>query len=111
MNFCNCPNCQTDNCPNADKPYSTVALPDGVVIGGPWPTAIIAWPNGNSRRTTKPEYDLFQALERLREELAAHERLMVGHVYVTNEEWAKVNKENSRLREELSHHQRRSVQI
>jgi hypothetical protein len=44
-------------------PYSTSPLPDGVVIGGFWPNVIISWPNGNSRGATKPEYDLFQALE------------------------------------------------
>lgn len=60
--------------PDTDKPhpYSTVALPDGIVIGGPWPDTIITWPGigydgkGESprfRKATKPEYDLFQALE------------------------------------------------
>lgn len=43
--------------------YSTARLPDGIVIGGPWPETIVAWPNGGSRRATKVEYDLFQALE------------------------------------------------
>lgn len=43
--------------------YSTVPLPDGIVIGGPWPHTIISWPGGKSRGATKPEYDLFQALE------------------------------------------------
>jgi hypothetical protein len=43
--------------------HSTVPLPDGIVIGCPWPNTIITWPNGNSRQATKQEYDLFQALE------------------------------------------------
>jgi hypothetical protein len=43
--------------------YSTVPLPDGIVIGGPWPHTIVSWPGGKSRGATKPEYDLFQALE------------------------------------------------
>lgn len=49
--------------------YLTVPLSDGVVIGGPWPYTIITWPNGNSRGATKPEYDLFQALEKAHTEL------------------------------------------
>lgn len=36
-------------------PYSTVPLPDGIVIGGPYQDTIISWPNGNSRRATKVE--------------------------------------------------------
>ena len=55
--------------PGSEVPYSTVTLPDGVVIGGPWPTTIITWPNGNSRGATKPEYDLFQALEKAHAEI------------------------------------------
>lgn len=43
--------------------YSTVPLPDGIVIGGPWPHTLISWRDGKGRRATKPEYDLFQALE------------------------------------------------
>ncbi len=43
--------------------YSTVPLPDGIVIGGPWPHTIVSWPRGKSRGATKPEHDLFQALE------------------------------------------------
>ena len=57
--------------PPAAFPYSTVPLPDGIVIGGPWPDTIIAWPGGNSRRATKPEYDLFQALEKAHAEIEA----------------------------------------
>lgn len=52
-------------------PYSTVALPDGIVIGGPWPQTIISWPGGKSRGATKPEYDLFQALEKAHAEIEA----------------------------------------
>ncbi len=54
---------------NGDGPFafSTYPLPDGVVIGGPWPDTIITWPTvgdaPRSRRATKPEYDMFQALE------------------------------------------------
>ena len=44
-------------------PHSTVPLPDGIVIGGPWPHTIVSWPGGKSRGATKLEYDLFQALE------------------------------------------------
>jgi len=44
--------------------HSTVPLPDGVVIGGPWPHTIITWPGGKSRPATKVEHDLFQALEK-----------------------------------------------
>lgn len=50
-------------------PYSTVPLPDGIVIGGLWPYARISWPKGNSRGATKPEYDLFQALEQAHAEI------------------------------------------
>jgi hypothetical protein len=50
-------------------PYSTVTLPDGVVIGGEWPNTIISWPGGKCRQATKPEYDLFQALEQYKEML------------------------------------------
>lgn len=46
-------------------PYSTVDLPDGIVIGGEWPNTLIAWPGGKSRSATKPEHDLFQALEKM----------------------------------------------
>lgn len=48
--------------------YSTVSLPDGIVIGGKWPGTIITWPGGNARGATKPEYDLWQALEQLQSE-------------------------------------------
>lgn len=44
-------------------PYSTVRLPDGIIIAGPWPDTIVTWPGGKLRKATKPEYDLFQALE------------------------------------------------
>jgi hypothetical protein len=44
--------------------YSTVALPDGIVIGGQWPNTIIAWRHGSRRPATKPEHDLFKALEK-----------------------------------------------
>ncbi len=44
-------------------PFTTVALPDGIVVGGPWPHTFVSWPGGKSRSATKPEYDLFQALE------------------------------------------------
>lgn len=50
-------------------PYSTVPLPDEIVIGGTWPHTIISWPGGKSRGATKPEHDLFQALEAAYEEL------------------------------------------
>ena len=50
-------------------PYSTVDLPDGVVIGGTWPHTIITWPGGKSRNSTKPEYDLFQALAKAQMEI------------------------------------------
>ncbi len=50
-------------------PYSTVALPDGIVIGGQWPNTIIAWPDGKGRPATKPEHDLFQALENAHTEI------------------------------------------
>ena len=40
--------------------YSTIWLPDGVVIDGRWPNTIITWPGGRSRGATKPENDLFQ---------------------------------------------------
>jgi len=49
--------------------YSTVPLPDGIVIGGPWPHTIVSWPGGKSRGATKPEYDLFQALEAAKAEI------------------------------------------
>ena len=52
--------------------YSTVSLPDGIVIGGPWPHTIVSWPGGKYRGATKPEYDLFQALE------AAHAAAVAG---------------------------------
>ena len=48
--------------------YSTMRLPDGVVIGGEWPNVLITWPNGNSRNATKPEHDLWQALEKTNKE-------------------------------------------
>jgi len=54
-----------------DFKYSTVPLPDGVVIGGQWPKAIISWPDGKGRGATKPEWDLFQALEKACEEIEA----------------------------------------
>lgn len=54
---------------DSSAPFSTVALPDGIVIGGPWPHTIVAWPGGKSRGATKPEYDLFQALEKATAEL------------------------------------------
>lgn len=53
------------------KPYSTVPLPDDIVIGGHWPHTIITWPEGKSRSATKPEHDLFQALEKEHAENAA----------------------------------------
>lgn len=53
---------------NDSRLYSTVPLPDGIVIGGHWPDTIVAWPGGKARGATKPEYDLFQKLEQLREE-------------------------------------------
>lgn len=57
-------------------PFSTLALPDGIVIGGPYPNTIIAWPNGNSRRATKTEYDLFQLLETTHGELTKLHEVM-----------------------------------
>lgn len=60
----------------APHPYSTVPLPDGIVIGGPYPDTIISWRNGNSRRATKTEYDLFQALETTHEALKAARGLL-----------------------------------
>lgn len=48
-------------------PFTTVPLPDGVVVGGPWPYTTVAWPGGNSRGATKTEFDLFQALEKATE--------------------------------------------
>ena len=49
--------------------YSTIWLPDGVVIDGRWPNTIIVWPGGRSRGATKPEHDLFQALEKAQSEV------------------------------------------
>ena len=49
--------------------YSTIRLPDGVVIGGRWPNTIITWPGGRSRGATKPEHDLFQELEKAQSEV------------------------------------------
>lgn len=51
--------------------YSTVVLPDGIVIGGRWPNTIVSWPGGKSRNATKPEHDLFQELERFEKERSA----------------------------------------
>jgi hypothetical protein len=56
--------------------HSTVSLPDGIVIGGAWPFTRIAWPSGNSRGATKPEYDLFQALEKAHAEIKSMRALM-----------------------------------
>lgn len=74
-----------------DAQFSTMALPDGVVIGGPWPDTIITWPaptiaapDGDGRgaprwrRATKPEYDLYQALEREHARAEEHERASVA---------------------------------
>lgn len=49
-------------------PYSTIPLPDGVVIGGEWPFTIITWPGGKSRGATRPEADLWRALEKAERE-------------------------------------------
>lgn len=35
MNYCNCPNCQTDNCPNAlDEPKREASVSSGELLGG-----------------------------------------------------------------------------
>ena len=50
--------------------YSTTDLPDGLVIGGEWPGTIVSWPDGKGRRATKPEHDLWRALEAANAEIA-----------------------------------------
>lgn len=48
--------------------YSEFDIPDGVVIGMPWPHTLVTWPGGKSRNATKVEHDLWQiaAKERAR---------------------------------------------